>query len=685
MLGEESLYDSPTPGWKRLSVACQHTVTGSIAGRDRYGTAAVQYNIDFRPDVDLGNVVNLTSNRLIALQQRDEVKASMEHLRARLPYDISATTPGFADFRALMAVVSAAEAAGAARRHVTYSRSTAEYTTVPTGYREPRLGDLYVGPSLCRTAKEFVTFLKLAGQAGVTRVSILSDSTMTPEAVPLQGQGLAVFCARLRVHIQKEANLLTSYGAHELASIAGATQVMSLNGHSDEGGWLRTMLKGASFPPSSGVLVGTGTEFNGMPLQECIHKADILTKVTADYLSTVALAHVADVTINGSTSVYERSADDPAAINSYGTLAYDIDAVLTEWAVQICSRDGMHTDSVSDGSAFSRMFNRDMIDRHLETGTVIAPWWWIETAPLLTGRIDGYAVPAVHSEVTKLPMFKVVEASHDSPMLDSKGRLVHGATLAFTREPGAFRMEGSSYLFNSRYDSENSLSRFKFNGYGRTNASDLLFGNSEATDMSEVRWKVPHNPFPHPLEGLSDIPVGFDARQVNWATDPTPKDICAGEVESQLGLFYVVKETKNEKRVTYRTCPRELKRALKLASPHFQRLYRIEVKTGPHPVPKGPPPTTGNPKPLSDIESGDEDSVLSDPGPVVEKENPEEIAQPSVSEDDTAGEKDELPDKQVVKEKATPSDPLNRPKQPTTDKPEIVKKTGRKNDSEAPI
>jgi len=668
ILGEKSFYDAPTPGWKRLSIGCNHSVTGTVASCDRYGTAQVQYNLDFRPSIDLGSVVDLTSNRLIALQQRDEVKASVESIRARLPYDISATTPGFADFRALMAVVSAAEAAGSARRPVTYSRSTAEYTTVSTGYREPRLGDLYIGPSLCRTSREFITFLKLAGQAGVVRVSLLSDTTMTPEAKPLQGQGLAVFCAKIKAHIQKEANLLTSYGAHELASIAGVTQAISLNGHSDEGGWLRALLKSASYPPTSGVLIGTGNEFNGMPLQECIHKEDILTKVVADYLSTIALAHVSDTIVNGGTSTYERNADEPACIDSYGTLAHDIDDVMREWIVQICARDSMHTDSVSDCSAFSRTFNRRAIDRHLECGTLIAPWWWVETAPLLTKRIDGYDTPALHGEITKLPLFNVIDVSHDSPVLDGKGRVVPGATTGIKRESGPFRTEGASYLFNARYDKSETLARFAFNGFEKTGPEDFLFGNPAAKDLGEVRWVTPHNPMPHPLEGITDGSVNLDVLSTDWATDPTPHDLAHGTVDSFLGLFYVVNESSSEERVTFRACPRSLRRQLKLSSPHFQRLFRISVKSGKTEPSAGPPPTVGNPPPLQTIESDDDDSVDkidSESG----KEEHEEKVLAGEDDSDADGVADELAGAPSVVEKADPANPLSRPKQPTTDKP----------------
>jgi hypothetical protein len=684
ILGEGSLYDAPTPGWKRLSVACQHTVSGTVAGRDVSGSAPIQYNLDFRPDVDLGNVSDLSSNRMLALQTRDVVKARVEKLRARLPYDVSTTSPGYADFRALTAVIAAAEAAGAARRPVTYSRSTAEYATVPTGYREPKLGDLYVGPSLCRTAREFVTFLKLCGQAGVKRVFILSDTTMTPEAVPLEGQGLAVFCARVRAHIQREVNDLAAYGAHELAAVVGVTQVMSLNGHSDEGGWLRGLLKSASYPPSTGILACTGSEFNGIPLQENIHKEDILTKVVAEYLSTIALAHVSDVVVNGRTTVYERGMLEDPTINAYGTFASDIDEVVREWTVQICMRDDMHIDAVTDGSAFTRKLNRDLHDRHFENCETIAPWWWVETAPLLTREIDGYEVPALRSKNVELKLFNCGAVSHDSPTLDKKGRVVPGATVSYERDSGEMRMEGASYLFNTRYVEDESLARFKFNGHGRTGAADFLFGNVSASDLDGLRWKTPHNPLPHPLEGLTEVPVHLDSLSVDWATDPTPQDIATGKVESQLGLFYVVTHSSAEKRTTFRTCPRGLRRALKLASPHFQRLYRIEVKSGPSKVPSGPPVTTGNAAPLTTIESNDDDSVLSTP-PLPEDKPP---TKETVSEDgikgDPSGESDLVSSTKLSTEKVKATDPLSRPKQPYTHK-EIVKNSANEGGSAAPV
>ncbi|BAU79485.1 coat protein [Diatom colony associated dsRNA virus 3] len=680
-LGASSLYDSPTPNWRRLSVACKHTVTGRVAGKDRAGSASVQYNSDFRPAVDLGEVVNLDSSVLIALQSRDVVKSHMDKLRPRLPYDVSATTPGFADFRALMAVISAAEAAGSARQRVIYSRGTAEYQVTPSGHREPRIGDLHIGPSVCRTSREFITFLKLVGQAGVKRVTILSDTSLTPEAVPLAGQGLAVFCAKIKAIVQQGANELCAYGSHELASVGGTTAAMSLNAHSDEGGWVRGMLTSMSYPPSTGILLGTGSSFNGVPLQECLHKEDIMTKVIADYLSSIALLHVADVTLNGSTSVYEREPGSRACLDSYGTLSADIDRVLEQWALLICRRDDMHPDATTDGSAFSACYDRRAIDRHFEDNLTIVPWWFVETAPLLLESYPGYDVCARHGTISKLPLLNVEEVTHDSPVLDDRGRVMHGATVGFVRRSGPFRMEGASYLFNERYSDGETLARFRINDRSIRKPSDaFMFAGDTGPDIESMRWKVPHNPLPHPLEGISDAAVEFQAMSVSYLEDPTPADLASGTVNSFFGLFSVVQKTEAAARVTYRGCPRTLRRKMKLESPHFQRLFRIKVNGEPSPPRPGPPPVQEHAPPLSDVESVDDNSELSeadDPGPPPPDVPTTEAVPRPPQDSDPAGENDFISSADSTVQIARSGDPMSRPTPPITTKAVKVTAAGK--------
>ncbi|WP_207648101.1 hypothetical protein, partial [Clostridium beijerinckii] len=177
------------------------------------------------------------------------------------------------------------------------------------------------------------------------------------------------------------------------------------------------------------------------------------------------------------------------------------------------------------------------LNRHFKYDNIV-PFYFVEFSPLLTAAYDGVFVPANHNSQTVLPLFAAMNVAHDSPVLGSMGRCVRGSSSWIVRSPTSFREEGASYIFSSSYCDKDGLHQLSNvdDLEGGYNARDLAYVDNGATSVAGMRWLTPHNPMPHPLEGLSSHETTFKWDNITGFEDPTPTDIMSGRVISVFGF-----------------------------------------------------------------------------------------------------------------------------------------------------
>jgi hypothetical protein len=560
-----------------LSLGISHVVTGSIATTERVGSADIVYNLDFSKETNLPVGLDTSSKVFIGVQSMDFIHQQLQQLRPRTAYSVEHVTNGKFDFRAFLFVLGASFAGGAAQRPVTFSSRPAGYRTLNTGWMVPDVGDVTLGPNLAQNANQFVTLLSLLGEAGVDNATFLSDYVPGTTGNLLTGRGLSKFALRVAMNVLNSAQECLCFGSHFVAFYCGMTSVITLNAHTDEGGWIRKLFRSVQYPKSTGIVAGMGREFMGYPLQESVPQEECLRIVVGLYLSTSALIHPADVLVNGRTSVYERTEPQTNRISDYGTLTIDIVSVLHKWRDLICDMYGQHHDANDDSSSYYEYLRNPRADRHADVDYFI-PFFWVEPSPLLVMDIAGYEKPASLTRIVKLPLFKSTNVSHTGYAVDSKGRIPPYSEVWVERSPCTFREEGASYLLSSVYSPDNGLSQFQLvDGLDGRGAPTIGFVDPGNVNLANMRWQTPHNPMPCPLEGYSSDTTVFKMYSAGIKLDPTPAELFTGQVESRLSAFFVKEDVSKVPGVTHRHVPAHIKRALNVSGEDFNAIRTLKV------------------------------------------------------------------------------------------------------------
>jgi hypothetical protein len=564
-------------GKLRLSLGISHVVSGEVGATERIGSADIIYILDFSKDVNLPVGLDRTGTTYIGVQSVDFIHQQLQQLRPRTSYSVEHVSNGKFDFRSFMFVLGATFASGAAQVPVTFSSRASGYKTLNTGWLVPDVGDVTIGPNLAQNANQFVTLLALFGEAGVDNVTVLSDYVPGTTGNVLTGRGLAKFSWRLALNVLNSAQECLCFGSHFTAFFAGMTSVVTLNAHTDEGGWIRQLFRKVRYPRSTGIVSGMGREFIGFPLQESIPGEDTLRVFSGLYLSTAALIHPADVLVNSRTSVYERTEVPTQRICDFGTLTSDVTAVMNKWRDLICDQYGQHHDASSDLGAYYNYLRNPGADRHMDADLIV-PFFWVETAPLITMDIEGYWLPARLCQVKTLPLFAARDVQHTGHAMDSKGRIPPHSSVWLVRGPTTFREEGASYLLSSAYSPDNGLAQFVLEPDSEGRAPPgIAFVDDGNANLANMRWVTPHNPMPCPVEGMSLAETTFRMHSVNIRLDPTPDELLNGTVESRLSSFFIKKDAPVGKGRTHKDVPPHIRRALKVNGEDFSTLKSLGV------------------------------------------------------------------------------------------------------------
>lgn len=572
------LVDGPVDTVKRLTLGITHVVSGQVSCKERVGEGVIHYNLDFAKKATFGGKMTVGGNHFIGVQSADYLHAQLQELRPRTSYAVEHVASGKFDLRAFLYVLGAAAAGGAGPCVFDTPTRLTAYKTLSTGWMVPSEGELTVGPNLVQTADQFATLSALGAVAGVSNITFLTDFIPGTQGNVLTGRALSKFAIRVAMNFLSAAHDCFSYAAHRVAFECGKTSVMTLNAHSDEGGWIRAMLRAPTYPPSTGIVSCMGREFIGFPLQESVDPNECLRIVVAGYLEAIALLHPADVLSFGTTSFYEKEAGGTGKPSDFDVFVNDANTVLHKWRELLCDLDGLHHDSTSDVGSFQGFFNSDKVERHLSAVDVLIPWWWVEPAPLLTMDIPGYFVPCAHGKITTLPMFKAENVHHNSPVLDSSGRTMPNSRVWVDRKPGPFREEGASYLYSPAYHGDNGLGQFVKTGrLDGTQSAVMGFVDNGTVNLADMRWVTPHNPLPCPLEGIGTGVTTFMMHATRVVRDPTPAELMYGKVESRLGRFFCLSDSPTVTGKTHKDVPEHIKRSTKRGMYRYLAIQPLKI------------------------------------------------------------------------------------------------------------
>lgn len=484
---------------KRCTLRVKHSVVGVVGRKERVGEADVDYNIDFPKKASFTGRMTVGTGPHIGVQSTDMLNRAIDELRPRTTFSFGKVSKTIYDMRALSFALGAASAIGVGNADFDVCPTPCGYRTLGTGWSVPDLGDVVLGPEIVSTAKEFVTLMSICGAVKIKSVTILRDDIPGIDGTHLVGRKLAAFALRVQTNILQASFDAMCYGAHKFAFERGKTAGMRLNGHTDEGGWLRALLDSPGYPVPTGYIFGMGTQFDGMPLQETIMLDDVFRVVVGDYLEFAALFPVADFLVHGETSIISASEDNPTRPGDYDLLFESVHHVFHKVRELLCEAGGFHKDANDGSGAQAPYINRNAPDRHFGN-SFLMPWFFVEPSPLLMREFAGYQVPARHGDIIKMPLFSSKTIRHVGSNRDSLGRCAPGSRSYIIRGGTSLRQEGMSYLLSAAYSPDNGLSQLRYvteSPSGDTAPPPMFVGDLKDS-IADNRWVTPHNPMPAP-------------------------------------------------------------------------------------------------------------------------------------------------------------------------------------------
>lgn len=189
-------------------------------------------------------------------------------------------------------------------------------------------------------------------------------------------------------------------------------------------------------------------------------------------------------------------------------------------------------------------------------------------------------MPAIHGEIVEMPMCNSSDVMHDAERLDKRGRAPPGTTYLVTRPSTSYREEGWSYLLSATYDPRDGLGQLRFaqSVDGSIPERTPAYAGPGLT-LASQRWVTPHNPLPHPLEGITvqDGCLAFNV--VSFRSDPTPAELFSGRVESRLGRFLVEGDSPPGDSLCHKSIPPHIWRELNKMDLKQRVFTKLEFKS----------------------------------------------------------------------------------------------------------
>jgi hypothetical protein len=524
---------------KHLTLGVTHSVCGVLSGKEIGGSSVIKYrmHIDVN-DKSLCPHLNVTEKVTpLAYQNSDEFKALVNSVRPKTGYDLSAFTGIYFDLRAVAYACCVVVAMGAADIQVNLSTSkVAKVKSIGNVWHNPNAGEVLIAPTLIKTDSEWSTLACILGMSGGRFMTYMSD-TIPPDGRQLAGPALASFGLRLFGTILSSADAMGVAAHHELAFFRGLSSKLVLHAHSDEGGWIRTAMKMADYPPPQGLLIPLGATGGDIPLVESIALGDTLRWAVA-YLLRGAGIMSAINSGSGKVAIICETDETGRPGGVKGLLG--IYTHLSKWRDAVTQISGYMPEVIGDTASLRTYFQQNAVDRHLN-GPFVSPYFWVEPTGIVD--IDGsLPQPAGYKGKRVLPLFPGLKAVYKHEHYQELGScVVRDSALLLHFKERHPRMSGSSYLLNPLYNPKNGVSCFIPVTDARLGVhyNGAMFCDPEAQSMGGQRWITPHNPIANPMEGLCLTDCLYRFVHPGTRNMPNYNDLMNANVESVVGPFYV--------------------------------------------------------------------------------------------------------------------------------------------------
>jgi hypothetical protein len=529
-------------GLKTLVLGSSHSVFSSLGGESVAGDSNIYYVIDAPlKAVPLSeNLVIKKNLSLIGYQSAEELRGLLEAVRVRQSYSLASVGDSSFDLRALCYVTGAVCATVTSGCDYDFSQHTpCRVRLLSPTWTIPTVTDLTIAPGIATTGKEFATLARMCGASGVMSITLMSDVVPPQTHKTLQGLELGVFCLKLFSTLINSAQSCACASMHVQAFFAGMNHHLTLRSHTDEGGWIRSALKSAEYPPSVGIITVSGNSFMGVSANQKLNPSFVPQVVLGIFLELVGTLVTSDPESGDGVTILAKDGGGNSP-SDFSTLRDAYYHALSRFRGALCKDYDLHVSTVGDDSSSDPYWRSDQPDRHFEA-SVIVPFYWVEPGPLTT-RAREYPNVMVQGKSVELPLMSVDATFKSVGYQEHAGRAVRGGA-SYLRSKGCNpRLDGCSYLMSQRYRRENGLAYMEAvtNSAVGVVTTDALFVEEGVTIMSERGWVTPHNPVRSPGEGRTSLPFLTKYTYRGHHGEPNHDDWATATVHSYVSPLFVV-------------------------------------------------------------------------------------------------------------------------------------------------
>lgn len=330
-----------------------------------------------------------------------------------------------------------------------------------------------------------------------------------------------------------------------VAFVAGLHTLLSVQGHSDEGGLVRDVLRCASFLPPYGVTTAEPTTITALPVCSPSGPAETSrSSVDVLLLTTAAMVAVADPGCKLDGRVFPTVLGTNEELeDDYGVLMGDTElesllrqlskssnAFCKEYTDVLCSAFGVLGRDCGElilRNLFARFVtkcNQDGNARHLRAGSC-APFYWVEPTGLLPLCLsEGRACAAWRGgpigDRCSDRVIKLVEEKKSITCVQNIVNLNVDFTWTNTRSNLLFALlddfapEVNSHVIIRSLDTNNVI----YEGDRGDSCLPLATRMQKGLTMYDILWKRGESPYPHPAEflNISVRPLGVEIDQVYY-------------------------------------------------------------------------------------------------------------------------------------------------------------------------
>jgi hypothetical protein len=504
-------------GQTGIILSARHTADHNSPSSQRNigGSADIHYRITVVPNHDSVSQGLLVSDlsEVVATQSLKELQDTIKSIRPKAETYLRSRAESSYDQRGFAYVLGFYAARTAMSGRYIYRQNSAQAQPIDTQATQIAHKQMYVHSGMYNNNDEYVTLMQLIGESGV-ETAIHIDDFMPMAGNMLRGLTLGAYCLRLASLVVVTADSLGAGNLHALAFCRGVNCALELNSHTEEGGWIRRVLKNATYPTPHGILSTTMLESGFLGVSpSAICPTQIVRKVVCDALLVLGYASTcADPGNDANDGPLILQCGTYRVNPSTGT-ASEFNGIIPSvklWYNRLtqnfASLFNLSCSEIADYGSLPRMETIGG-DRHLEGKAYILPFFWVEPVGIECSKdvtTSYYSAFGRLADDTDLPVFAsktVVKARNYS---ERKGRVSSGSQVMVVLEQTRLRNNGFSYIYNSLYNPEDGLATLqRMSVPQRGIMADPLF-MADGPDYGNSLWGVWDSCIPNPMNGIVD-------------------------------------------------------------------------------------------------------------------------------------------------------------------------------------